>query len=46
VAGVYDAMRAEPGRAIAADEVFAAVRARHADRVRRKRCGATRSLSA
>ncbi|MSO76293.1 MAG: type II toxin-antitoxin system ParD family antitoxin [Alphaproteobacteria bacterium] len=37
VAGVYDAMRADPGRAISADQVFATVRARHADRVRKWR---------
>jgi antitoxin ParD1/3/4 len=32
VAAVCDAMEADPGRGIAAEEVFAAVRARHADR--------------
>ena len=36
VVGVYDAMQSDPGRAISAEEVFAAVRARHADGVRRK----------
>lgn len=35
VATTYDAMQADPGRAIPADEVFAAVRAHHADRVKR-----------
>jgi antitoxin ParD1/3/4 len=33
VVAAYDALEADPGRAIAADEVFAAIRARH--RVRR-----------
>jgi antitoxin ParD1/3/4 len=32
VAAVCDAMEADPDRGIAAEEVFAAVRARHADR--------------
>lgn len=32
VAPVYDAMKAEPGRAISLDEVFEQVRARHAER--------------
>jgi antitoxin ParD1/3/4 len=36
VVGVYDAMQADPSRAISADQVFATVRARHADRLRRK----------
>lgn len=36
VAPVYDAMKANPERAIPADEVFAAVRARHADRLKRR----------
>jgi antitoxin ParD1/3/4 len=35
VVGVYDAMQADPGRAVAADQVFAAVRARHADRLKK-----------
>jgi antitoxin ParD1/3/4 len=35
VAPVYDIMKANPGRAIATDEVFAAVRARHAERPKR-----------
>jgi Arc/MetJ-type ribon-helix-helix transcriptional regulator len=39
--GAYDAMQASPGRAVSADEVFAAVRARHADRVRQKPRGAS-----
>jgi hypothetical protein len=38
VVGVYDAMQADPGRAISAELVFATVRARHADRLRRKPC--------
>jgi antitoxin ParD1/3/4 len=36
VLSAYDAMQVNPGRAIPADQVFAAVRARHADRQRRK----------
>jgi antitoxin ParD1/3/4 len=36
VVGVYDAMQADPSRAISAEQVFATVRARHADRLRRK----------
>jgi antitoxin ParD1/3/4 len=36
VAGTYDAIRADPGRAIPIDQVFAALRARHADRMNRK----------
>jgi antitoxin ParD1/3/4 len=36
VVGVYDAMQADPGRAISVERVFATVRARHADRLRRK----------
>jgi antitoxin ParD1/3/4 len=36
VVGVYDAMQADPSRAISSDQVFATVRARHADRLRRK----------
>jgi len=38
VVGVYDAMQADPGRAISADQVFATVRARHAERLKRQRC--------
>jgi antitoxin ParD1/3/4 len=34
VAPVYDAMKAEPKRAIAAEKVFAALRARHATKLR------------
>jgi len=36
VVGAYDAMQADPGRAIPADHVFAAVRARHADPLRKR----------
>jgi antitoxin ParD1/3/4 len=36
VVGVYDAMQSDPGRAIHADKVFATIRARHADRVKKK----------
>jgi len=36
VAGVYDAMEADPGRAISIEEVLAVLRARHADRLRKK----------
>jgi antitoxin ParD1/3/4 len=36
VLGVCDAMRAEPRRAIPAEKVFATIRARHADRVKKK----------
>ena len=36
VIGTHDAMQADPGRAVAADQVFAAVRARHADRSKMK----------
>ena len=36
VVGTYDAMQADPSRAIAADQVFATVRARHADGLRKK----------
>lgn len=32
---VYDAMRADPGRGIPAREVFASIRARHADRMKK-----------
>jgi antitoxin ParD1/3/4 len=32
VAGVYDAMEGDPSRAISSEDVFAALRARHADR--------------
>lgn len=33
VAPVYDAMRKEPGRAVSIDDVFADLRARHAERL-------------
>ena len=36
VAETYDAMTADPGRGIPAEEVLAAVRARHADRVTKR----------
>ena len=36
VAGVYDAMKADPGRALPAAQVFATIRARHADRSRKR----------
>jgi len=35
VAAAYDAMQREPGRAIPASDVFDAIRARHADRVKK-----------
>jgi antitoxin ParD1/3/4 len=35
VAPVYDAMKADPARAIPADKVFAAIRKRHAERTKR-----------
>ena len=38
VVGVCDAMRSDPGRAIPAKQVFATLRARHADRLKKKRC--------
>lgn len=34
VAPVYDAMKADPSRGIPAEDVFAQVRARHADRLK------------
>ena len=37
VVGVCDAMDTEPGRSIPADQVFAIIRARHADQVKKKR---------
>ncbi len=37
VVGVYDTMQADPPRAIPAEQVFAAVRARHADRLKKRR---------
>lgn len=36
VAPVYDAMQADPSRAIPADQVFAAIRAHHAARLKRR----------
>jgi len=36
VIGVYDAMQANPSRAIPAAQVFAEVRARHADRLKKR----------
>ncbi len=35
VVPVYDAMQSDPGRAVSATEVAAALRARHAERVKR-----------
>ena len=37
VVSVSDAMQADPGRGIPAEEVFAVIRARHADRFKRRR---------
>ena len=37
VLGVVDAMQAEPGRAIPGPQVFATIRARHADRLKKRR---------
>jgi antitoxin ParD1/3/4 len=37
VIGVYDAMRSDPGRAIPGEQVFATIRARHADRLKKRR---------
>ena len=37
VVDVYDSMQANPGRALPADQVFATIRARHADRLSKKR---------
>jgi antitoxin ParD1/3/4 len=34
VAPVYDAMQADPGRALPAADVFVSIRARHADRLK------------
>jgi antitoxin ParD1/3/4 len=39
VAPVYDAMKADPKRAIAAEKVFAAVRAHHAARLKASKRG-------
>jgi antitoxin ParD1/3/4 len=40
VAPVYDAMKADPGRAVSAESVFAAVRAHHAARLKAPKRGA------
>ena len=37
VVGIFDALQADPGRAIPAERVFATIRARHADRLKKKR---------
>src|SRR5580698_6676990 len=37
VAPVYDAMKADPARGIPAEQVFAELKARHADRLKKKR---------
>lgn len=37
VVGVFDSMQSMPGRAIAAERVFATIRARHADRMKKRR---------
>lgn len=37
VVAVYDAMRADPQRAIPAQQVFTAIRARHTDRLKKQR---------
>ena len=37
VVSVSDTMQSDPGRAIPAEQVFAAIRARHADRLKRRR---------
>jgi antitoxin ParD1/3/4 len=37
VVSVSYAMQSDPGRAIPAEQVFAAIRARHADRLKRRR---------
>jgi len=39
VVGVCDAMQADPGRAISGEQVFATIRARHSDRLKRMRRG-------
>jgi antitoxin ParD1/3/4 len=36
VVDIYDAMKADPARAVPAAQVFATIRARHADRVKRR----------
>jgi antitoxin ParD1/3/4 len=40
VVPVYDAMRSDPSRAVSASEVGVAIRARHAERVKRTKRGA------
>ena len=37
VVSVCDAMQSDPGRAVPAEQVFATIRARHADRLKRRR---------
>ena len=37
VAAVYDSVQSNPARAIPAEQVFATIRARHADRLKKKR---------
>src|SRR6185312_10813280 len=37
VLGVYDAMQSDPRRAISGEKVFATIRARHADRLKKRR---------
>jgi antitoxin ParD1/3/4 len=37
VIGVCDAMQSDPGRAISGEQVFATIRARHADRLKKRR---------
>ena len=37
VVDIYDAMQLNPGRAIPAEQVFATIRARHADGLKKKR---------
>jgi antitoxin ParD1/3/4 len=37
VVDICDAMRAEPSRGIPAEQVFATIRARHADRLKKRR---------
>jgi len=39
VVAVYDAMQLDPGRAISGKQVFATIRARHSDRLKKKRRG-------
>jgi antitoxin ParD1/3/4 len=39
VVAVYDAMQLDPGRSISAKQVFATIRARHFDRLKKKRRG-------